>query len=102
MPHALASIKPVTELTADATAAAAIRDLCAEHERLARFKSFTEETAWTLGTTIRSLFLERHGEDKSKGIVIKIETFTGHTLFAAAVGKTPVIGPDNWCVGRGW
>ena len=66
-----------------------------EHERLARFTGFTADNAFELGSTIRSLFLERYA-GKGKGIVIKIELFSGYTLFSAVVGGSPPVSKGNW------
>ncbi|KAG8771113.1 hypothetical protein FRB91_004523 [Serendipita sp. 411] len=88
-------------------------------ERDLRFTSFTPEDAFQLGVGIRNLFnglRERvpklAGEEEhtkafghaiyqgfpvsSAGIVIHIETFTGHRLFTATAGEASTVKPDNW------
>ncbi|KAG8806443.1 hypothetical protein FRC17_004990 [Serendipita sp. 399] len=90
-------------------------------EKTLRFStSFTPEDAFQLGIQIRTLFhtvLDRvphlDGEEEhtkefghaiyegfpptsSAGIVIHIETFTGHRLFTATAGEASSLKPDNW------
>jgi len=84
----------VTDFTTSAGDAAPLAALCAQQEAAFRFKEFSDEIAWEVGTTVRETIREKYGA--KAGVVIHIETFTGHTLFSAAVGKPPVVGPDNW------
>lgn len=67
-----------------------------EHERLARFKSFTSENAWELGSAIRSLYIEKYGHKKDSGVIIAIRLFSGHQLFASVVGDAPAVSEGNW------
>ncbi|KAJ9476377.1 UPF0303 protein [Pseudozyma hubeiensis] len=53
------------------------------------------DTAFTLGTLIRSNFLTRF-DPQTDGIVIHISLFSGHTLFSCAVGNPSKLGADNW------
>jgi uncharacterized protein (UPF0303 family) len=99
------------------TAAAIIAQIKKDEESL-RLTGFTPEDAVTIGMGIRNKFLEvqqvartLNGEDAHQeryghavyrelaangvGIVIHIETFTGHTLFTATAGA-PVSKPSNW------
>ena len=73
------------------------------HEAI-QFKSFTHETAWQVGSTIRTLFLENRGKAGTKpgdpGIVIHIVLWNGHTLFTSSLGSAPRVGPGAWSVGR--
>lgn len=66
------------------------------HEEKARFNGFTADTAFELGSTIRSLFIERYGGNDGKGIIISIELFSGHRLFSAVVGSSPAVATGNW------
>jgi uncharacterized protein (UPF0303 family) len=75
-----------------------ILPIIAEHERQIRFSGFTADSAFELGSTIRSLFLERYGSAGDKGIVIAIELFNGHRLFSAVVGHSPAVAAGNWSV----
>jgi uncharacterized protein (UPF0303 family) len=80
-----------------------------------QFPTFTPEDAFRLGCAIREKFGELKSEvanaDKfsnkykgtvyekfpiSSGIVIHIETFTGHKLFTCTIGNPINIKPDNW------
>ncbi|CAD6588277.1 MAG: hypothetical protein TREMPRED_005018 [Tremellales sp. Tagirdzhanova-0007] len=69
------------------------------HEAI-QFKSFTHETAWQVGSTIRTLFLENRGKAGTKpgdpGIVIHIVLWNGHTLFTSSLGSAPRVGPGAW------
>lgn len=55
----------------------------------------TNDIAFELGSLIRSTFLSTYDATKD-GIVISISLFSGHTLFACAVGKPERVSPDNW------
>ncbi|TKY91010.1 hypothetical protein EX895_001009 [Sporisorium graminicola] len=55
----------------------------------------TNDTAFELGSLIRSAFLSEFDPAKD-GIVISIALFSGHTLFSCAVGNPLKLGPDNW------
>ena len=57
--------------------------------------SLSNETAFTLGSLIRSTFLATF-DPATDGIVISISLFSGHTLFSCAVGNPRKLGPDNW------
>ncbi|KAL7421029.1 hypothetical protein Q5752_003913 [Cryptotrichosporon argae] len=95
MPHALASIGRVTELSIDD--APGLLALVRAHEAAAVFSAFSASTAWELGTALRETYLSSyHTDEASTGVVIHVELFTGLVLFSAAVGRPPVIGPDNW------
>ncbi|ORY24190.1 hypothetical protein BCR39DRAFT_561613 [Naematelia encephala] len=91
--HPLASLGKVTDFTIEQNDQ--IASLVAEQESLARLSAFNYETAWTIGNTIRSLFLERY-DPKKNGVSVKIETSTGHVLFSASVGDAPGVMLGNW------
>lgn len=55
----------------------------------------TNDTAFQIGSLIRSNFISKFDASKD-GIVISISLFSGHTLFACAVGNPRKVGPDNW------
>ncbi|KAN0060253.1 hypothetical protein ACQY0O_007582 [Thecaphora frezii] len=74
--------------------AAQISQLVAQ-ERALVLPRFDSTIAYQLGSLIRENFLATFDASTS-GIVISIHLFTGHTLFACAVGSSPIIGPDNW------
>lgn len=57
--------------------------------------TLTNDSAFELGSHIRSLFLE-HFDAARDGIVISISLFSGHTLFACAVGNPDKLSADNW------
>lgn len=59
------------------------------------FDQLTNDIAFELGSLIRSNFLSIYDATKS-GIVISISLFSGHTLFACAVGKPESVSLDNW------
>lgn len=68
-----------------------------EQEEKIRFNKFSYETAWEIGSKIRSLFMERRGIDVGQGkvgLVVHIELFNGHRLFTTALGAAS--GPANW------
>ena len=70
---------------------AAIEDLevIAQQEALLRFPSFHSETAWQLGSLLRTMLLERNA-----GGTVEIE-LAGQVLFACTTpGATP--GQANW------
>ncbi|EPQ29097.1 uncharacterized protein PFL1_03386 [Pseudozyma flocculosa PF-1] len=80
--------------------AAQIAELTDQEARL-RLPTFDFDAAFGIGSAIRSAFLQAHETGCAsgvEGIVISIQLFSGHTLFSAAVGHAPSIGPDNW----GW
>lgn len=91
--HPLSSVPSISKLAVDDYEP--LLSSIAAHERLARFKSFSNDDAFELGSTIRRLFLERYGA-QDKGIVIKIELFSGHVLFSAVVGESPPVAKGNW------
>jgi uncharacterized protein (UPF0303 family) len=91
----------VTDLTSSQADAPAVIATCTAQERQYRFKEFDEEIAFEVGCAIRNTFKQQYAGKPNKGIVVHIETFTGHTLFSAVVGQAPWVGPENWCVG-GW
>jgi hypothetical protein len=65
------------------------------------FNSLDHEVAFETGVAVREHFLNAYpaaGEPGGPGIVIQIQLFNGHVLFASAVGPGPVVGPSNW----GW
>lgn len=65
------------------------------------YTSLTHHTAFETGLAIRQYFLDTYptvDQPGGPGIVIQIQLFSGHVLFAAAVGAGPVVGPSNW----GW
>lgn len=103
MPSKLAALPKVTDYKANEVDqnAQALADLTAEQEALIQFPSFTPEDAWTIGSTIRETFLESYSGNGTLGVVIHIETFTGHRLFSNAVGNPATVGPENWWVMRG-
>jgi uncharacterized protein (UPF0303 family) len=90
----------VTDYQATAQDSATIAALCAASEAEFRFRAFSPDTAWRVGNAIRDQFLAKYSTEAGvrAGIVIHIETFTGHTLFSAAVGLPSATGPDNWYV----
>jgi hypothetical protein len=90
----------VTDYTTSAPDAPKIAALCVAQEAQFRFKTFSADVAWEVGTALRDTFTATFGGDPKAGVVIHIETFTGHTLFSAAVGRPPAVGPDNWYVWR--
>lgn len=99
MSHPIHAVEPVTKHQPTQEASSAIAALVAKQEALLRFNKFDDEVAWLVGNTVRDNFLAarkagKHSADS--GIVIHIETFTGHVLFSCAVGKPPTVGPDNW------
>lgn len=103
MSHPIHAIDPVTKHEVTREASAQIAALVAKQEAALRFNKFDAEIAWTVGNVIRDTFIAarkagKHAPDS--GIVIHIETFTGHTLFSCAIGTPPTVGPDNWCVER--
>lgn len=101
MSHPIHSVDPVTKHSATQEASAQIAALVAKQEALLRFNKFDDEVAWEIGNIVRDLFIQARSSGKhaaDAGIVIHIETFTGHVLFSCAVGKPPTVGPDNWCV----
>ncbi|GAC74030.1 hypothetical protein PANT_9c00417 [Moesziomyces antarcticus T-34] len=55
----------------------------------------TNDTAFELGSLIRSQFLESFNPSQD-GIVISISLFSGHTLFSCAVGNPRKVAADNW------
>ncbi|SPO20470.1 related to UPF0303 protein Ping_1243 [Ustilago trichophora] len=59
------------------------------------FPTLTNETAFELGSLIRSIFLSNFDPSKD-GIVISISLFSGHTLFSCAVGNPRKLSADNW------
>ena len=93
--HALSSVPSIAELKVDdyETLLSSIK----QHEQLARFKGFTADNAYELGSAIRALFMERYA-DKGLGIVVKIQLFGGHELFSAVVGDAPSVALSNWYV----
>lgn len=91
----LSSTEKVSTLQANKEDAGKIASLCAQHETV-RFTAFSAEVAWEIGTTIRSTFTEKYGT--KAGVVVHIETLSGHTLFSCAVGNPASVGPDNWYV----
>ncbi|KLT45205.1 hypothetical protein CC85DRAFT_240963 [Cutaneotrichosporon oleaginosum] len=87
-----------------AAASAEIASLVAKQEAQLRFVKFDADVAWRVGTSVRDTFLaarETGVHPSNAGIVVHIETFTGHTLFSCAVGSAPAVGPDNWLWVRG-
>lgn len=63
------------------------------------YTSLTHHTAFETGLAIRKHFLDTYptvDEPGGPGIVIQIQLFSGHILFAAAVGSGPTVGPGNW------
>lgn len=91
------TVKPAELSSTDVSAK--IAALTARQEALLRFRKFDEEIAWQVGNVVRETFLAAKAAGKhapESGVVIHIETFTGHTLFSCAVGKPPTVGPDNW------
>ncbi|GMK55509.1 hypothetical protein CspeluHIS016_0205650 [Cutaneotrichosporon spelunceum] len=83
---------------------AQIAAIVAQQEAVLRFRKFDGDIAWQVGNAVRENFLEARAAGKhaaDSGIVIHIETFTGHTLFSCAVGRSPTVGPDNWLWVRG-
>ncbi|TXT09117.1 hypothetical protein VHUM_02591 [Vanrija humicola] len=90
----LAALPKVTSYAVTDADAATIRDIAAQQEAGARFAAFNADAAWEVGCAIREAFLARRKGDQ--GVIIAIELFTGHRLFAAVVGAPPVVGPDNW------
>ena len=105
--HPLSAAPSVTSLKVDDYEP--LLSAIVEHERLARFKGFTADNAFELGTAIRSLFLERYA-GKEVGIVIRIQLFGGHNLFGCVVGDAPAVNKSNWyadilstvLTGRNW
>lgn len=101
MSHPIHAIEPVTKHEVTREASAQIAALTAKQEAALRFAKFDADIAWTVGNVIRDTFIAarkagKHAADS--GIVIHIETFTGHVLFSCAIGTPPTVGPDNWCV----
>ncbi|BEJ16216.1 hypothetical protein CspHIS471_0508210 [Cutaneotrichosporon sp. HIS471] len=81
-----------------------IASIVAQQEAVLRFRKFDGDIAWEVGNVVRETFLAARAAGKhalDSGIVIHIETFTGHTLFSCAVGRSPTVGPDNWIWVRG-
>ncbi|CBQ68199.1 conserved hypothetical protein [Sporisorium reilianum SRZ2] len=70
-------------------------DLIESQEATLVLPELTNDTAFELGSLIRSTFLAQFDPAKD-GIVISIALFSGHTLFACAVGNPLKLGPDNW------
>ena len=70
-----------------------------EQHKFAKFKAFSADTAFELGSKIRELFLKNF-DPKELGIIIKIETFGGHLLFASVVGNSGAVAASNWSVHR--
>jgi uncharacterized protein (UPF0303 family) len=65
--------------------------------------ALSSSIAFELGSGIRSYFLATHpdvaaAKPGAGGIALQIKLFSGHLLFAAAVGEGPIPGPSNW----GW
>lgn len=99
MSHPLASLLRVSSFSVTETSS--LVPLITQQESLARFTSFTYETAWQLGSTIRSIFLEQHAAkvlSGESGIVVRIELWNGLEVFSCVVGDGPVVGPSNWWV----
>jgi uncharacterized protein (UPF0303 family) len=102
MSHPIHAVAPIntfkpSELGADVSAK--IAALTAQQEALLRFSKFDADVAWQVGSVVRETFLAARAAGKhapESGVVIHIETFTGHTLFSCAVGRPPTVGPDNW------
>ena len=70
----------------------------AQHEQHARFTAFTYDTAWQVGSAIRSGFLEKYPDavkEGGPGIVCQIVLWTGHILFGCTVGNAPRVAPNN-------
>lgn len=73
-----------------------------------RLPSFTPDDAFEIGSAIRNLFQDvsrrppeaqndvYRGLSEVDGIVIHIETFTGHRLFSCTAGSPEAVKPDNW------
>jgi len=91
--HPLSSVPSVASLKVDDYEN--LLSSISQHEQLARFKGFTADNAFELGSAIRSLFMDRYA-GKGLGIVIKIELFGGHELFSAVVGEAPSVALSNW------
>lgn len=70
-------------------------DLIESQEASLVLSNLSNDTAFQLGSLIRSAFLARFNPAQD-GIVISIALFSGHTLFACAVGNPLKLGPDNW------
>ncbi|KAH7100585.1 hypothetical protein BKA62DRAFT_771354 [Auriculariales sp. MPI-PUGE-AT-0066] len=68
-----------------------------------RFGLFTSNDAVTLGLSIRKRFRASSRHAKGKGLVIKIESAGGHTLFACTVGDNDATGVsmDAWLAVEG-
>lgn len=66
-----------------------------KHEAELHLSHLDNDTAFELGSLIRSSFLAEQNA-ATDGIVISISLFSGHTLFACAVGNPRKLGPDNW------
>lgn len=98
MPHALANTGRVSDVANNEIdkKAADLLKIIVEQERLAKFAAFSADDAWAIGTTIRDTFKESYADNGAAGIVIHIETFTGHRLFSSAIGNPDAIGAENW------
>ncbi|CDR98936.1 uncharacterized protein SPSC_02041 [Sporisorium scitamineum] len=70
-------------------------DLLESQEASLVLPELTNDTAFELGSLIRSTFLSQFDAAKD-GIVISIALFSEHTLFSCAVGNPLKLGPDNW------
>ncbi|CCA68434.1 hypothetical protein PIIN_02298 [Serendipita indica DSM 11827] len=98
-----------------------LRDLLVkirQDELDAQLTSLTPEDAFEIGSAIRSVYygvnevvptlkseeehIKTYGHaiysdlPASSGIVIHLETFTGHKLFTATAGEPSAVKPDNW------
>lgn len=69
-------------------------DVIEQQEAALVLPQFTNDTAFDLGSLIRTHFRSRYPD--FHGIVISISLFSGHTLFSCAVGNPLKLGPDNW------
>jgi uncharacterized protein (UPF0303 family) len=91
--HPLVDLAPVTAFHLTHSE---LLPLIIKQESLTRFTTFNSTTAYELGTTIRSLLLERYGNDVAA--VIMIELWGGYEVFKTVVGKGPEVSMGNWYV----
>ncbi|BEI85227.1 hypothetical protein CcaverHIS002_0506280 [Cutaneotrichosporon cavernicola] len=102
--HAVDHVNAFDPAGLSSQTSAKIASIVAQQEAVLRFRKFDSDIAWEVGNVVRETFLAARAAGRhavNSGIVIHIETFTGHTLFSCAVGPSPTVRPDNWIWVRG-
>jgi uncharacterized protein (UPF0303 family) len=67
-------------------------------DQLLILHTFTQDTAWEIGSAIRSRFIENYPEAQTRGgpgLIIQVRTANGLIPFQTVVGDAEQVGPNN-------